>query len=81
MRICKVIVSVALTIGLALSLAGCDTPAKQMEPEGTHRYASGVYYVECGMCGAHVVQWWYVSNNDNELIEVCEYCYLEARDM
>lgn len=38
-------------------------------------------YVECGMCGAHVLEWWYVTDSDGELIEVCEYCYLESRNM
>lgn len=81
MRICKVIASVALTIGLALSLAGCNTSAKQIEPDGLHNHTKGVYYVECGMCGAHVIQWWYITGSDGELVEVCEYCYLESRDM
>lgn len=60
------IVLIALTI-----LPGCSATVG----------SSCVDYIECGMCGAHVIQWWYVSNNDNEPIEVCEYCYLEARDM
>lgn len=36
---------------------------------------------ECGMCGAHVIQWWYITGSDGEPVEVCEYCYLESRDM
>lgn len=33
-------------------------------------------YIECGMCGAHVSEWWYVrSDSTGEPIEVCEHCY------
>lgn len=33
-------------------------------------------YVECGSCGAHVHDWWYVENiNDGKSVEVCEFCY------
>lgn len=39
------------------------------------------HYIECGMCGAHVLERWYITGSDGELVEVCEYCYLESRDM
>lgn len=32
-------------------------------------------YVDCGMCGAHVSEWWYVQGADGTPCEVCEYCY------
>lgn len=32
--------------------------------------------VECGMCGAHVIEWWYVRNDaDTAFVEVCHDCY------
>ena len=33
-------------------------------------------WVECGCCGAHVTEWWYVRNmDDTAFVEVCEDCY------
>ncbi len=33
-------------------------------------------YIECGMCGAHVTDWWYVRNDaDTAFVEVCHDCY------
>lgn len=32
-------------------------------------------YIDCGMCGAHVSEWWYVQGADGSPCEVCEYCY------
>lgn len=34
-----------------------------------------VQYVDCGTCGAHVSEWWYVQGADGSPCEVCEYCY------
>lgn len=32
--------------------------------------------IECGSCGAHVCEYWYVENiNDSKPVEVCRYCY------
>ena len=32
--------------------------------------------IECGSCGAHVYEYWYVGNiNDGTPVEVCRYCY------
>lgn len=32
--------------------------------------------IECGSCGAHVCEYWYVENiNDGKPVEVCRYCY------
>lgn len=37
--------------------------------------------INCGICGAHVHDYWYVSNDSQtELIKVCEPCYLEVRE-
>lgn len=34
---------------------------------------------KCGMCGAHVHDWWKIRNmSDTEFVNVCEYCYLDA---
>ena len=33
-------------------------------------------YIECGCCGAHVTEWWYVRNmDDTAFVEVCHDCY------
>lgn len=32
--------------------------------------------IECGSCGAHVCEYWYVENiNNGTPVEVCRYCY------
>lgn len=32
--------------------------------------------IECGMCGAHVHDWWVVRNDDNTgFVDVCSKCY------
>lgn len=32
--------------------------------------------IECGSCGAHVYEYWYVENiNNGTHVEVCRYCY------
>lgn len=31
---------------------------------------------ECGMCGAHVHDWWWTRNaDDTEFVPVCQFCY------
>lgn len=37
-------------------------------------------YAECGMCGAHVSEWWYVQGASGSPVEVCHDCYLLVRD-
>lgn len=33
-------------------------------------------FTECGMCGAHVIEWWKVPTIDGEgFCDVCRYCY------
>lgn len=39
-----------------------------------------VQYAECGTCGAHVSEWWYVQGADGTPCEVCEHCYLMCLD-
>ena len=34
--------------------------------------------IECGACGAHVDNWWYVTNYEKGFIPVCEFCYEHA---
>lgn len=70
------IVLIALTM-----LTGCSATIgyKRYKTEQPDTYCCN--HIECGMCGAHVLEWWYVTGSDGELVEVCEYCYLETRDM
>ena len=37
-------------------------------------------YADCGMCDAHVSEWWYVQGADGSPCEVCDYCYLICLD-
>ena len=37
-------------------------------------------YTKCGMCGAHVSEWWYVQGASGHPVEVCHDCYLLVRD-
>ena len=33
-------------------------------------------FIECGACGAHVHDWYYIRNaDDTAFVEVCQYCY------
>lgn len=43
--------------------------------------AKNTSYIECGMCGAHVHDWWKIRNaEDTEFVDVCEYCYLTVME-
>lgn len=35
---------------------------------------------ECGMCGAQVLEWWYVKNVHGDFITVCDNCYMLCMD-
>lgn len=77
MRKLIAIVLIALTM-----LTGCGvTIEHRTDLPDTYRCVGHVCYIECGVCGAHVFEWWYVTGSDGEPVEVCEYCYLETRDM
>jgi hypothetical protein len=54
---------------IIISLFGLGAqPAEQVNPEPTA--------VECGACGAHVTEWWYVRDmQDTEFVAVCHDCY------
>lgn len=32
-------------------------------------------YTDCGTCGAHVAEWYYIQGADGSPCPVCEYCY------
>lgn len=51
-----------------------DTPAiAENKPTAA---AEDSLAIECGSCGAHVYEYWYVENiNDGTPVEVCRYCY------
>lgn len=55
-----------------------DTPAvAENKPAAAAEDSSAATeYIECGSCGAHVCEYWYVENiNDGKPVEVCRYCY------
>lgn len=50
---------------IIIALFGVNAP-EQPEPTA----------VECGACGAHVTDWWYVRDmQDTEFVAVCHDCY------
>lgn len=58
---------------LFCGLAGCSKE-NNTNPPNTQMH--GVEYVECGTCGAHVVEWWKVRNDANTTwVNVCGKCY------
>ena len=67
---------VLLTMSCVHMQADNAALSKQVEEQAT-----AVEYVDCGMCGAHVNQWWYVQSDDGQdLVEVCGYCYQLFRE-
>lgn len=65
--------AIAFVLVIACILSGYNPASRDVDTSSR--------YVECGMCGAHVLEWWYITGSDGEPVEVCEYCYLESRDM
>ena len=57
--------------------AAVDTPAVAENNTAVAEDSSAATeYIECGSCGAHVYEYWYVENiNDGTPVEVCCYCY------
>ena len=44
-------------------------------------WCASVAGAQCGVCGAHVHDWWYIRKDDADtspFIEVCQFCYLDA---
>lgn len=69
---------VVLMVYVVNVIAQNGTPA--VAENNTHVAAenpsAATEYVECGSCGAHVYEYWYVENiNDGTPVEVCRYCY------
>ena len=69
-----VIATLAIVAVFAILAVGiCYTSTHQAE---NHEAENQDGYIECGGCGAHVHDWWYVENaNNGKLVEVCEFCY------
>lgn len=62
-------------VGISCLLTENNTPAV-----AENRYASAAENqptaIECGSCGAHVYEYWYVENiNDGTPVKICRYCY------
>lgn len=39
-------------------------------------FFNDVQFTECGMCGAHITEWWKVRDNaDTCFVDVCSFCY------
>lgn len=82
----KSVVTILATIALAasaLSMGGCKDIATaactRLVNDSVVR--ENTAYIECGVCGAHVHDWWYIRKNapdDSPLVPVCQFCYQDA---
>ena len=61
------------------ALAQANEALANQEPQVITEYVevpTEEEWIECGTCGAHVHDWWYVRNMANtEFVEVCQSCY------
>ena len=61
---------------LFCGLAGCSTNANADSNEANPpRSRADVFFVDCGTCGAHVLEWWRVRSDDGkQWVNVCIRC-------
>lgn len=83
----KSAVTILATIALAastLTMSGCG---KEIITKADTRLVrdtevrENTAYIECGVCGAHVHDWWYIHKdnaNKSPLVPVCQFCYQDA---
>lgn len=73
---------IAALLGLFPTMTGCATQEQtQTETEANPPKTAYIgrnnspQYVECGTCGAHVLEWWKVRNDTNTAwVNVCILC-------
>ena len=73
----KRFIAIILAITAVFSITWCASVAGAQ----TRQQPAADDYIECGVCGAHVHDWWYIGKDDADtspFIEVCQFCYLDA---
>lgn len=59
----------------SLTGCGCSSTLPQDDAVNPVQKVGYTQYVECGMCGAHVLEWWHIRNDANtEWVNVCILC-------
>lgn len=72
LKIAGIIAAAAITLALIAAIAFESYTENQRNSVAANRPLQ----IECGSCGAHVSDYWYVENlNSGEPVEVCEFCY------
>lgn len=82
----KSVVTILTAIALAasvLTMSGCKNVLKASITRFVRddEVRENTAYVECGVCGAHVHDWWYIHKDDTDdspLVPVCQFCYQDA---
>lgn len=73
--LCILIMGAGITYLLTPTAVAEDTSAAA-ENQNASAAENKPAAIECGSCGAHVYEYWYVENiNDGTPVEVCRYCY------
>lgn len=76
-------VVMGLVAGIVIVLVLCFAKALDPKPDLSQIAQSADYdahgNIICSMCGAHVSEWWYISDANGELVPVCSICYQECR--
>lgn len=84
MRKSVVTILAAITLAAsALTMGGCGNVfmASITKFVRDDEVRENTAYVECGMCGAHVHDWWYIHKDnadESPLVPVCQFCYQDA---
>lgn len=84
MRKSVVTILAAITLAAsALTMGGCGDIITRADTRLVRdsEVRENTAYVECGMCGAHVHDWWYIhkdASDESPLVPVCQFCYQDA---
>lgn len=80
------VVAILAAIALAasaLSMSGCGEIITKANTKLVRdsEVRENTAYIECGVCGAHVHDWWYIHKDafdESSLVSVCQFCYQDA---
>lgn len=84
MRKSVVTILAAITLAAsALAMSGCGEIITKADTRLVRdsEVRENTAYIECGMCGAHVHDWWYIhkdASDESPLVSVCQFCYQDA---
>lgn len=82
----KSVVAILVAIALAasaLAMSGCGEIITKADTRLVRdsEVRENTAYIECGVCGAHVHDWWYIhkdASDESPLVPVCQFCYQDA---